>query len=107
MEPCGDPVLEVRVPPTAVGGACYVKFAAARPGPGAEIRFHQLLDAILAHASARAIARLVAGVNTARHEAYPALLARGFHTDLTGIAMHRPDEPFTNRPGVFVMDDWR
>jgi len=51
--------------------------------------------------------RIVAGMNTARHEAYRMMLARGFHTDATGIAMHRLNQPAYNRPGVFVIDDWR
>jgi predicted N-acetyltransferase YhbS len=95
-------------PRTEAGSnACYVKFAAARPGPGCEDRFHRLLDAILTHAGTHGAGRVVAGVNTARHEAYRLLLARGFRTDLTGIAMHRPNDDFHNRPGMFVIDDWR
>jgi GNAT superfamily N-acetyltransferase len=95
-------------PGTEAGSTtCYVKFAAARPGDGAENYFHQLLDAILFHASSKGATRLVAGMNTARHEAYQAMLQRGFHTDVTGIAMHRPNQPFYNCPGSFVIDDWR
>ncbi len=50
---------------------------------------------------------LVAGVNVARHEAYRALLARGHHTLVQGVAMHRGNEPGYNRPGVYALDDWR
>ena len=53
------------------------------------------------------VSRIVAGVNTARIEAYRALLARGFRTDLQGVSMHRRgDDPY-DRPGVFVLEDWR
>ena len=51
--------------------------------------------------------RLVAGVNTSRREAYRAMLACGFRTDVQGLAMDRPDEAGYNRPGVYVIDDWR
>jgi GNAT superfamily N-acetyltransferase len=91
----------------AGGEACYVKFGAVRPGPGAESFFHQLLDAIEPMADARGLSRLVAGVNTSRHEAYRAMLARGFRTELQGVAMHRPNTDGYSRPGVFVIDDWR
>ena len=43
----------------------------------------------------------------ARHEAYRRILDRGFRTDLQGVAMHRPNEPGYNRPGVYLIDDWR
>jgi hypothetical protein len=49
----------------------------------------------------------VGGVNTARHEAYQKMLAHGFRTDLHGVAMQRPNEPGYNRPGVYLIDDWR
>lgn len=91
----------------AGGGVCYVKFGAARPGPGAEGVFGRLLDACESLAAARGLARLVAGVNTARREAYRALLARGFRAEVQGLAMDRPDEAGYNRPGIYVLDDWR
>ena len=56
---------------------------------------------------ARNLSRLVAGVNTARHEAYQQMLARGFRTDMQGLAMSRPNEAGYNRPGVYLIDDWR
>jgi GNAT superfamily N-acetyltransferase len=86
---------------------CYVKFGAVRPGPGAERFFGQLLDAVEWLAGTRGLARLVAGVNTGRVEAYRAMLARGFRTDLQGVAMHRPNAEGYSRAGVFVIDDWR
>jgi GNAT superfamily N-acetyltransferase len=91
----------------AGGGTCFVKFGAARPGPGAGEAFERLLDACEALAASRGLGRLAAGVNTARRDAYRRMLARGFRADLVGVAMQRPDEPGYNRPDVYVMDDWR
>lgn len=88
-------------------GACYVKFAAVRPSPTAGPDFEQLLAACDALAAERALSRVVAGINTARQEAYMAMLTRGFRTDLLGIAMQRPNEPGYHRAGVYVIDDWR
>jgi len=51
--------------------------------------------------------RLLAGVNTARVEAYQQMIERGFKTAMQGVAMHRPNEPGYSQPGFFVLDDWR
>jgi hypothetical protein len=51
--------------------------------------------------------RLLAGANMARHEAYRHLVARGFRTEIQGVAMHRQNDPGYCRPGVYVIDDWR
>jgi GNAT superfamily N-acetyltransferase len=91
----------------AGGGNCFVKFGAARPGPGAADAFERLLDACEALAASRSLGRLAAGVNTARRDAYRRMLAHGFRADLMGVAMERLDEPGYNRPDVYVMDDWR
>jgi GNAT superfamily N-acetyltransferase len=91
----------------AGSGDCYVKFGCVRPGAGAKLEFERLLAACEHLASTRAAARLVAGVNVGRHEAYRAMLARGFRTDLQGVAMHRDNDPGYCRPSVFVIDDWR
>lgn len=95
-------------PGTEAGsGSCYVKFGMVQPGPGADELFARLLGACEELAVGRGLARLVAGVNTARREAYGGLLARGFRTEMHGLAMDRPDEACYNRPGVYVIDDWR
>jgi GNAT superfamily N-acetyltransferase len=95
-------------PGTEAGsGTCYIKFGAVRPGPFAEQHFNNLIDACEEMASAQQVARLVGGVNTARHEAYAQMLARGFHTDMQGVVMSRPNEAGYNRPGVYLIDDWR
>jgi GNAT superfamily N-acetyltransferase len=91
----------------AGSGACYVKFAAVRPGPEAGDRFERLLDACESLADERGLQRMVAGVNVARHDAYRRLLARGYRVWLEGVIMQRPNEPGYCRPDVYVIDDLR
>jgi GNAT superfamily N-acetyltransferase len=91
----------------AGSGACYVKFGAIRPGPDAGRNFERLLDACEALAVAEGMQALIAGANMGRHEAYRALLSRGFRIEIQGVTMHRPNEPGYNRPGVYIVDDWR
>jgi hypothetical protein len=91
----------------AGSGACYIKIGAVRPGTGGSERFDRLLDACGALASSAKVPRIVAGVNMARHEAYRQMLARGYRTDFQGVAMQRGNDAGYNRPGVFVIDDWR
>lgn len=91
----------------AGSGVCYIKFGAVRPGAGAGENFNCLLDACEELASSQSLARLDAGVNTARHEAYSQMLARGFRAELLGVAMQKPNEAAYNRPGVYLIDDWR
>jgi GNAT superfamily N-acetyltransferase len=95
-------------PDTEAGsGTCYVKFGAVHPSPTAAQNFDRLLDACEELAAGRGLSRLVAGVNTARHEAYSRMLERDFRTDFQGVAMHRPNEPGYNRADVYLIDDWR
>jgi hypothetical protein len=91
----------------AGAGCCFVKFGAVRPGPGAERRFTRLLDACGQLAMAAGTPRVLAGVNVAREEAYRQMTTRGFRTEISGVTMHRPNEPGYSRPGVYVLDDWR
>ena len=86
---------------------CFVKFAAARPGPGAADHFARLLDAVDALARDRGADHVVAGVDTARRDAYRDLLARGFRTDVQGVRMHRPDSLGYGRADAYVIDDLR
>lgn len=95
-------------PGTEAGsGTCYVKFGAVRPSLTAGQDFDRLLDACEEMAAGAGLSRLAAGVNTARQEAYHQMLERGFRTDLQGVAMQRANEPGYNRPGVYLIDDWR
>jgi GNAT superfamily N-acetyltransferase len=88
-------------------GCCFVKFGAARPGPGAEERFDALIDACAELARDAGMPRVLAGVNLAREEAYRHMLRRGFRTVIQGVTMHRPNQPGYSRPGLFALDDWR
>ena len=95
--------------PASEAGAdcCFVKFGAVQPGPRAEQRFAGLLDACGELAVAAGMPKVLAGVNLAREEAYRQMVARGFRTEISGVTMHRPNEPGYSRPGVYVLDDWR
>lgn len=86
---------------------CYVKFAAAQPGPRAGAAFERLLDVCEAYAAGRGVAHLEAGVNLNRSSAYRQMLQRGFRTMMQGVAMHRPDSPAYNRTDAFIVDDLR
>ena len=95
-------------PGTEAGSdVCYVKFGAVRPGANAEHDFIRLLEVCEEMALTQQVSRLRAGVNTARHEAYRQMLSHGFRTDMQGLVMSRPNEAGYNRPGVYLLDDWR
>jgi GNAT superfamily N-acetyltransferase len=96
-------------PGTEAGSdVCYVKFAAARPGPRASESFERLLDGVEAYARAANAHKITAGVNLARREAFQALRARGFRTEMQGVAMETSDAcSGYNRAGNYVLDDWR
>lgn len=91
----------------AGSGACFVKFAAVRPGPGAGERFERLVGTCEALAAARGLGRIIAGVNTARHDAYRRLLGRGYRALRYGVIMQRPNDPGYCRPDVHAIDDLR
>ncbi|MEB3022107.1 GNAT family N-acetyltransferase [[Mycobacterium] crassicus] len=86
---------------------CYVKFAAARPGPGAERVFGRILAACEALAAQHALQRVEAGVNVGRSQAYRTMLDWGFRADSYGVSMHRPDSPAYNLRDVYIVDDLR
>ncbi len=86
---------------------CYVKFGAVRPGAQAGEQFEQLLALCEAFGATQKMLRLVAGVNTSHDAAYTRMVARRFRTEITGVVMHKPNEPSYNRPDIFVLDDWR
>jgi GNAT superfamily N-acetyltransferase len=94
--------------PGSEGGEklCFVKFAAARGGTGADERFSRLLVAIDAFAASRGIP-IEAGVNLAREDAFHRMRAHGYRTAMNVVAMQRPHAPGFNHPDVYVMDDWR
>jgi GNAT superfamily N-acetyltransferase len=91
----------------AGSGTCFVKFAAARPGPDAGDRFSRLVGACEALARSRGLERMVAGVNLARDDAYRRLAGHGYRTWVQGVIMQRPNEPGYCRPDAYVIDDLR
>jgi GNAT superfamily N-acetyltransferase len=92
----------------AGSGVCYVKFAAVRPGRRASEAFERLLDAVEAYARVANAPKMTAGVNLARREAFQAMIARGFRTEMQGVAMETGDATSGyNRAGVYILDDWR
>lgn len=86
---------------------CYIKFGAVRSRPQAGVQFEQLLSLAESLAATQGLSRLVAGVNTSRHDAYCRMIALGFRTEITGLAMQPANQPGYNRPDVFALDDWR
>ncbi|HVZ51074.1 MAG TPA: GNAT family N-acetyltransferase [Pseudolabrys sp.] len=90
----------------AVTGRTFIKFAAVRPGSDAPDLFERLLDRCEAVAAESGCDTIMA-INAARHQAYRQMIARGFRTLLSGVAMLRPHEPAHNRPDCFVIDDLR
>jgi GNAT superfamily N-acetyltransferase len=85
----------------------YVKFALARPGPGAGERLERLVQSCEAFAAARGVAQLSAGVPTGRHHAYRLMVGRGYRTLLMGVMMHRPWGEAYDGPETYALDDWR
>lgn len=91
----------------ARSGECYIKFGAVRPGPGADRRFGQLIDACHGLAAERGASVLAAGANAGRERAWRELASRGFRAGLQGVTMHRPNEAGYSTTDAFVIDDWR
>jgi len=94
--------------PGSEGGSkvCYVKFAAARGGAGAEQRFTKLLDGIDGFAASRG-STIEAGVNLSREGAYRQMRAHGYRVVNQGVAMQRPHATGFNHPEAWIIDDWR
>ncbi len=91
----------------AGSGVCYIKFGAAHALRGGDPEFRGLLAACEQLAAERGLGRVSGGVNTARQEAWAAMLDSGWRGKMVGVAMQRPGESGYNRPGVFLIDDWR
>jgi predicted N-acetyltransferase YhbS len=103
----GMSVCHVGAGTEAGGGCCYVKFGIVRPGRGAAGRFDALLDACEALALREGADHVELGINAARHEAYRAVIERGYRGEGAGVTMHRPNQEGYSRPDVWVVDDWR
>jgi N-acetylglutamate synthase-like GNAT family acetyltransferase len=86
---------------------CYVKFGAVRSGTSAENLFDRLLGACEELATMKGMANVFAGVNSACHNAYRRMIARGFRAEFQGVLMLRPNEPAFDRPDRYVLCDLR
>lgn len=91
----------------AGSGKCYVKFGAVRTGPNASSEFRRVLAACRDFALLRGAAKLNAGVNLARLDAYREMLQAGFRSVSQGVVMERNGDAGYNRREVFLIDDWR
>ncbi len=92
----------------AGSGAVYVKFAAVRPDAHADDTLRVLLRAIRDFAASCGAAKVTAGVNLARREAFRCMVNEGFRTTIQGVAMESGDSfAGYNRAGVYILDDWR
>ena len=103
----GMAVCHVGAGTEAGSGGCYVKFGLVRPGPGAQQRFGALLDACEELAVDHHADHVELGMNTGRHEAYAAVLARGYRAGMVGVTMHRGNDERYSRAGTWLIDDWR
>jgi GNAT superfamily N-acetyltransferase len=94
--------------PESEGGekVCYIKFAAARSGPGAGERFDALLEACDAFALSRS-ATIEAGMSFAHEDAYRRMRAHGYRAYAQGVAMQRPHRAGRLRADVYAIEDWR
>jgi predicted N-acetyltransferase YhbS len=88
-------------------GSCYIKFGAVRPDADAAKNFESLFDACERVAAASGAKELEAGVNLERHAAYRAMIARGFRTFISGVAMQQGNDRGYNKPDLYLLDDWR
>jgi hypothetical protein len=66
-----------------------------------------LLDACEALAVDHQADHVEFGVNAGRHEAYAAVMPRGYRAGLVGVSMHRANDEGYSRPGTWLIDDWR
>jgi GNAT superfamily N-acetyltransferase len=95
-------------PDTEAGpDACFVKFAAVRPGPSAGENFQRLLACCEAIADERGLRTLSAGVNLGCRQAYRRLVTSGFRTERVGVAMETHPAQSYHRPDIYVVGDWR
>ena len=76
-------------------------------GLSAENLFDRLLSACEELAAMNGMTTVMAGVNSACHNAYRRMIARGFRIDFQGVMMLRPNEPAFDRPDCYVMCDLR
>ncbi|MFI5450186.1 MAG: GNAT family N-acetyltransferase [Candidatus Bathyarchaeia archaeon] len=87
--------------------ACYVKFGAVLSGDNADSFFDRLLSACEELATMKGMTHVLAGVNSACHNAYRRMIARGFRAEFQGVLMLKPNEAAFDRPDRYVLCDLR
>jgi GNAT superfamily N-acetyltransferase len=88
-------------------GRLLVKFAAVAGGRGRQERLAGIVMACRSLAATIGAATVIAGVNTARVEAYDVLRSAGCRTVAHGVAMTRRSDDRYNAPDTCLLDDWR
>jgi len=88
-------------------GICYIKFAVVASSPLPGYHFNDLLNACEIFAVGKGLNRIIAGMNTARGDAYMQIQRHGYRTDRLGVVMQNPNRPGYNRSGIYIIDDWR
>eukprot|EP01116_Phalansterium_solitarium_P025367 TRINITY_DN9666_c0_g1_i1.p1 TRINITY_DN9666_c0_g1~~TRINITY_DN9666_c0_g1_i1.p1 ORF type:complete len:312 (+),score=85.45 TRINITY_DN9666_c0_g1_i1:116-1051(+) len=81
----------------------YVKFAAASNADS----FGAIVEAAETCARRKGFTTVEAGSNLARTEAHDLLLSKGFEPKIIGVACQSHNDHLYNRPGRFIIDDWR
>ena len=89
----------------AGSGTLALRFGIVRPGDAGG--FQALLAAAAEQAARCGAGRLQASVTHARRDAYAILKAAGFRTELSGVAMTRPDACGYDAPESLILEEWR
>ncbi len=71
------------------------------------IYFDSLLHASETFAKEHQMSSLIAGDNTARHDAYKMMISLSFRTEIQDVVMDNPNEFCYNKPDIYLIDDWR
>jgi hypothetical protein len=91
----------------AGGDTCYIKFGTAGKGSGADHAFGRLLNACEEYARVRGMASVLAGINTACHNAYRQMLGKGYRSEFQGVMMSRPNVAAFDELNSYVICDLR
>ena len=86
----------------AGSGVLGVNFAVAEPGA-----LEDLVAATEAYAALRGASTVELSANLGRRAAYATLKDRGYRTQMTGVAMLRPDIGDYDGPDVPILEEWR
>ncbi len=88
-------------------GSLYIKFLALDPRHKKPEHFHQMLATLEEVAVSAGLQRVIAPVYTYYWAGYKGLLDRGYRLDTTMLRMKWGKLEDYERPGDYVLDDWR